>query len=39
MIVEIDYEIIPDEEFEKIKKNCAKIMLELFFDSLKEENE
>lgn len=36
MRVEIEYEIVPDEEFEEIKKNCTKVLMELFVDSLKE---
>lgn len=35
MKIEIDYEIVPDEEFEEIKKNCTKLMLELFINNLK----
>jgi hypothetical protein len=38
MKIEIDYEIIPDEEFEEIKNNCNKILMELFVDSLKEKS-
>ena len=38
MIIEIDYEIVSDEEFDQIKKNCTKIITEFFVNWLKEEN-
>ncbi len=36
MKLDIDYHIVSDEEFEEIKNNCTKIIMELFVDSLKE---
>lgn len=32
MKVEIDYEIVSEQEFEEIKKNCTRLMTELLFD-------
>jgi len=43
MIVEIEYNIVPDKEFEEIKKNCTKLVTELLIDlyinNLKEQND
>lgn len=38
MKIEIEYEPVPDEEFEEILKDCSRMMMELFIDSLKEKN-
>jgi len=35
MIIEIDYEIIPNEEFEEIKENCTRLMTEILMDLYK----
>ena len=37
MEIEISYNIVSDERYEEIVKNCSRIMMELFIDSLKNE--
>jgi len=39
MIIEIHYNIVSDEEYERIVKNCSRIMMELFIEWLKEQND